>query len=164
MKKVQNFGGDRKENIVKAERQKKILELISKENIESQEVLIHHLKMFGINATQTTVSRDMKELRIVKVLLDDGKYRYSSPYEEQSPSGKLTRLFLESAKDIFAVSSIVVIKCKPAMAQALALSIDNARVEDIVATVAGVDTIFALCRDDLRAKIVARRLLRIIKG
>ena len=148
---------------MKAERQRKILEIIDQQAIDSQEDLIRHLQKFGIHATQTTISRDIKELRIIKSLSEDGTFRYLSPYAEKSAAGKLGALFSESVLRIIPIQSIVAIQCQPAMAQAVCAAMDKVKLEDIVATLAGDDTIFALCRDDIHARMVARKLTQFTR-
>ena len=147
----------------KSERQRKILEIIGQQAVDSQENLIRQLQKFGIHATQTTISRDIKELRIMKSMSEDGTFRYLSPYAEQSAAGKLGALFSESVLEIIPIQSIAAIKCQPAMAQAVCAAMDKVGMEDIVATLAGDDTIFALCRDDVHARITARKLTQLIR-
>lgn len=135
-------------------RQQKILELISVHDIETQNQLIDALHEAGINSTQATVSRDIRELRLVKELTADGKYKYSMP----SASGvsdygdKLIKIFRESVKSFACAQNIVVIKTYPGLANAACAAIDSMDIRYLVGSLAGDDTIFLAMVDNAAAE------------
>jgi len=134
---------------MKFQRQSKILELIEKEPLETQEEMSARLKACGFDTTQATVSRDIKELRLIKVLTPDGKYRYATSTAELE-SGLQTRvrkIFRESVTGIDTAMNMVVIKTLPGMANAAAFAIDAMHSASVVGTLAGDDTVFIVMRD-----------------
>ncbi|KAB3527562.1 arginine repressor [Alkaliphilus serpentinus] len=133
---------------MKYTRHAKILEIIENKEIETQEELSEELKRIGLNVTQATVSRDIKELRLIKVLSKTGKYKYATLKSQDSIlSDRLIRLFKDSILSIDHAGNFLVLKTIPAAAQAAASAIDATGFEGIVGTVAGDDTIFVLIRD-----------------
>lgn len=132
---------------MKYNRHAKILELIDKFNIETQEELAEKLKEQGVDVTQATVSRDIKELRLIKVMSEDGNYKYSSIAQtESSINNKLLTIFTESFASCDYANNIVIVKTLPGMAQACASAIDSMKWSEIVGTIAGDDTIMIVCR------------------
>ena len=124
-------------------RQTKILELIENYEIETQEELAEFLKMAGIDVTQATVSRDIRELRLVKVLSKSGKYKYAAM--EQNAEGttdRLIKIFKNSIVSIDVAGHLLVIKTLPGAAQICASAVDSLNIEEIVGTIAGDDTLF----------------------
>ncbi len=124
-------------------RQRIILNLIKKYEIETQEELSGHLSKQGIDITQATISRDIKELRLVKVLTPSGKYKYAAM--DNSYDGihqRLSNIFKSSVLSVEAAENIVVIKTLPGAAQVCASAIDNFKINGVVGTIAGDDTIF----------------------
>lgn len=149
---------------MKERRHAKILELISKFSIDTQEELLRRLKEEGFDVTQATVSRDIKELRLVKSLSADGNYRYSVIQENRKDfSSKFYSLFSDSAVSVDYVRNIVVIKCLTGMANAVCASMDLIEWEDIAGTLAGDDTIFVLTREDASAERLAQELKKILR-
>lgn len=133
---------------MKYTRHAKILEIIENKEIETQEELSEELRRMGLNVTQATVSRDIKELRLIKVLAKSGKYKYATLRSQDSVlSDRLIRLFKDSILSIDYAGNILVLKTIPAAAQAAASAIDAAGIEGIVGTVAGDDTIFVVIKD-----------------
>lgn len=131
---------------MKTSRKQRIIELIQEECIETQDRLMHRLDESGYTVTQATVSRDIKELRLMKVLDPNGKYRYVMPKQEQPDmSSKFSSFFADAVVSVNNGQNIVCIKCQVGMAQAVCASLDNMRWEGIVGTLAGDDTIFVLC-------------------
>lgn len=133
-------------------RQTKILELISKKEIETQEELADGLKAMGIDVTQATISRDIKELRLVKVMSKNGKYKYATIGQSQEGiTDRLNKIFENSVVSIDNAMNIVVLKTIPGAAQICASAIDYMGVDDIVGTLAGDDTVFVAIRtmDDI---------------
>ena len=129
---------------MKSGRHARILELISEQSIETQDDLLNCLKRDGYKATQATISRDIKDLRLVKALDSDGKYRYMSPAKNQNEKkSSLKSMFSTAVNSIDAAQNIVVIRT---MAQAVCTSLDSLDHSEIVGTIAGDDTIFVACR------------------
>ena len=134
---------------MKTKRHAKILELIQEHAIDTQEELLRWLKEAEFDVTQATVSRDIKELRLVKTLAPDGKYRYSTgKNSETDMSGKFHSLFSDSVRSIDCAGNIVAIKCYVGMAQAVCAALDSMHWDGIVGTLAGDDTIFILTRTE----------------
>ena len=133
---------------MKTTRHNKILELINKYPITTQEELIDHLRSEGYDVTQSTVSRDIKQLRLTKTLLADGKYRYqASPSAEKGAKNNFRTIFSSSVVSIEQALNIVVIKTFSGMAQAACAALDMMSFEPVVGTLAGEDTIIVVCRD-----------------
>lgn len=133
---------------MKYTRHAKILEIIENKEIETQEELSEELRKLGLNVTQATVSRDIKELRLIKVLSKSGKYKYATLKSQDSVlSDRLIRLFKDSILSIDYSGNMIVLKTIPAAAQAAASAIDAASPEGIIGSVAGDDTIFVLIKD-----------------
>ncbi|SDK50761.1 arginine repressor [Natronincola ferrireducens] len=133
---------------MKYTRHAKILEIIENNEIETQEELSEELRKIGLNVTQATVSRDIKELRLIKVLSKSGKYKYATLKSQDTIlSDRLVRLFKDSIISYDYAGNILVLKTIPAAAQAAASAIDATGFDGIVGTVAGDDTIFVVIRD-----------------
>lgn len=148
---------------MKSARHKKILEIITDHDVDTQEELMSRLKDAGFPVTQATISRDIKDLRIIKTLSDAGHYRYFCPYGNgMDSSAKFNSLFSDSATSVTAAGNIAAVKCHPGMAQAICTAMDAVHWEEVVATLAGDDTIFVLCVDDNAAKTIARKLNSLI--
>lgn len=128
-------------------RQTKILDLISKMEIETQEDLAEGLKAMGIDVTQATISRDIKELRLVKVMSKSGKYKYATISQSQEGiTDRLYKIFENSVVSIDNAMNIVVIRTIPGAAQICASAIDYMGIDAIVGTLAGDDTVFVAIR------------------
>ena len=145
---------------MKARRHAKILELINSTPIETQDELLNLLGQSGFPVTQATVSRDIKELRLVKTLTIDGKYHYTThtapPSNEMT--GKFMLIFAEAVKEIDSAGNMVVIKCLTGMANAACAAIDTLHWSGVVGTLAGDDTIFMVMRDDHNARELVTQL------
>lgn len=127
----------------KYSRQSKILELIKEKDIETQEELTDELRNIGIDVTQATISRDIKELGLVKVLTKDSKYKYSTINQNQdSNKDRLINIFKSSLISINPAGQLIVIKTLPGAAQICASAIDALGIDEVVGTLAGDDTIF----------------------
>ncbi len=128
-------------------RQTKILELISKSEVETQEELAEGLKAMGIDVTQATISRDIKELRLVKVMSKSGKYKYATIGQSQEGiTDRLNKIFENSVVSIDNAMNIIVIKTIPGAAQICASAIDYMGVDEVVGTLAGDDNVFVAIR------------------
>ena len=144
---------------MKSARQKKILELIDKYDIDTQETLIERLLEVGFAVTQTTVSRDIRELKLVKGMTGKGTYKYVVPgVKRESNVPVLNSALTESVVKIEAARNIVVVKTYPGMANALAVCVDTLEHPHIVGSVAGDDTILLVIKDDETAKMVEEKL------
>jgi transcriptional regulator of arginine metabolism len=144
--------------LMKARRQPVILELVEREAITSQEQLREQLRARGIETTQATLSRDIRELGLVKRAAD-GAYRRAGP---ESPSGdpeaSLRRAVEEYLRSLELVDQLVVLKTDPGQAQPLAIAIDRARLSGIAGTIGGDDTILVICRSPNDASTFMQRL------
>ncbi len=132
---------------MKTRRHAKILDLIKENDIDTQDELLRLLREGGYDVTQATVSRDIKELRLVKTLSGKGKYRYSTGQENvRDISSKFYSLFGDSVITVEAAQNIIVIKCMTGMAQAVCASMDGLTFNGVVGTLAGEDTILVVCK------------------
>ena len=146
---------------MKNSRHSKILELINKYPITTQEELIDHLKSEGYDVTQSTISRDIKQLRLTKTMLSDGKYRYqASPSSEKGAKNNFGTIFSSSVVSIESAGNIVVIKTFSGLAQAACAALDMMSFSSIVGTLAGEDTIFVVCRDEAGAQACRDEFIR----
>lgn len=136
-----------------------MLELISNHEINTQDELIAHLRSHGFEVTQATISRDIRELKIAKMTMGDGSYRYVAPkgsYEEGGTSFSTT--LLASIVSVEHACNIVVIKTSAGLAQAVAVGIDGMKMYDVLGCVAGDDTIMIVCRNEKSAGQIAERI------
>lgn len=149
---------------MKPNRQAKILELIECKDIETQEQLLSELEACGFSTTQATISRDIKELRIIKELGPNGMYRYSTASKQAEPtcSAKLNSIFKQSVIACDHAQNIVVIKTMPGLASAACSAIDSMDYDMIVGTLAGDDTAFLLLRDTSSANALCSDIRRQI--
>ncbi len=148
---------------MKKKRHELILELISKYDIGTQEELLALLKDKGCDVTQATVSRDVKELRLLKVLGSNGVYKYSVERSSDGGyAGMFDALFQSAMTKVDYAGNICVIKCSPGLAGAACATIDSMNVSEVVGTIAGDDTIFMLCRTPDEAQSVAVALNKMI--
>lgn len=134
---------------MKAQRQAKIMEIISNRNVETQEQLLSELESAGFRSTQATISRDIKELRIIKELTSFGTYRYCVSTNEVGStfSGKLNTIFRECITSFDYAQNILVIHTLPGLASAAASAIDAMSLSVVLGTLAGDDTVFVVMRD-----------------
>ena len=153
--------GDNK--VKKYARQSKILELIENNEIETQEELASHLKSLEVEVTQATVSRDIRELRLVKVLSSSGKYKYAPINQNtEGTTSRLIKIFKNSMVSVNIAGHILVVKTLPGAAQICASAVDSLELEDIVGSIAGDDTIFIAINDTERVKEIASTLKGIL--
>ena len=149
---------------MKNERQNKILEIITRENIETQEQLLALLQADGFRGTQATISRDIKELRIVKELTNMGTYRYSAPNSDvvNSFSTRLNTIFRECVTGFDYAQNIIVIRTLPGLASAAGSAIDSMNMGMIVGTLAGDDTVMVVMRDNNAAAAFCGEIRNLI--
>lgn len=133
---------------MKARRQMKVQEIITKEIIRTQEDLADKLRLSGFDVTQATVSRDIKEMGLIKVPSAGEDYRYAVPAEVHPTNlqDRLKRLLRETVVSINDTESLIVIRTIPGNAHALAAILDNSNWEEVIGTVAGDDTILLIIK------------------
>ena len=149
---------------MKAKRQDRIVSLITEHVIETQDELIEKLVQEGYSVTQATISRDIRELKISKILGEGGKYHYVLPKNTAQYGKKdLRNTYLASVISVACGENIVVIKTHPGLAQAVAAGIDSMHVPELLGCVAGDDTIFAVAQDSEKAKHIADRFSTFIE-
>lgn len=149
---------------MKYNRQAKILEIIENEVIETQEEIADRLKKAGMDVTQATISRDIKELRLIKVLTSDGRYKYAAFSSEGNVyPNRLIAIFSKSYVSSDYANNIVVVKTLPGMAQASASAIDSLGWMEIVGTIAGDDTIMIVCRAEKIAEELVDKFIKLAK-
>ena len=147
---------------MKSNRHAKIIEIINKKAIETQEDLAEELKLAGFDVTQATVSRDIKTLKLIKTQDITGKYRYSLIKDEKNDVvNKLTSIFKSTVIDVENVNNIVVVKTLSASANAAEL-IDSLSLGEIAGSIAGDNTVFVLLRDEEKACELVRRIKDMI--
>ena len=134
---------------MKSQRQAKILEIIANKSIETQEQLLSELQAEGFRGTQATISRDIKELRIVKELASLGTYRYTISTSDigSSFSARLNTIFRECVISFDYAQNIIVVRTLPGLASAAGSAIDAMNLHSIVGTLAGDDTVMIVMRD-----------------
>jgi transcriptional regulator of arginine metabolism len=142
---------------VKVQRQRRIVQLLRKQQISSQEDLAELLGRNGERVTQATLSRDLEELGAIKVR-ENGRVVYRLPEEPPSGDDWLRRMLTEFALEVVSSGNLVVVKTPPGGANAVARALDNAALKDVIGTVAGDDTILCVCREGVRGQTIARKL------
>lgn len=151
---------------MKKNRHIKILSLIAQKDIDRQEVLLEHLNEAGFEVTQATVSRDIKELNLVKIVSSTGEYRYAENTIVEDTKATFNRfdyIFSESIKSVNYALNTVVIKCHTAMAQAACEVFDSLKWDGVIGTIAGENTIFILVKTEQLAKSLNDKLKKYIK-
>jgi transcriptional regulator of arginine metabolism len=143
-------------------RQTKILEIISKKDIETQEELVEELKKANFDVTQATVSRDIKELGLIKVLGESRKYKYAVE-KTTNINVKLTNMFRESVISIDSANNLIVVKTLSGSANAAAIMIDKSGFEGVLGCIAGDDTFLIVCRNEEVVQNILQKLHDIIK-
>lgn len=145
---------------MKARRQLKILELIEQENISTQEELAERLGQNGFDVTQATVSRDIKEMRLIKVPSGEDTYRYAAPRERQHAVNpeRLKRMVRDTVLSINESENLIVIRTLPGNAMALASLLDGSNWPEIIGTVGGDDTILMIVKPKTMVDAVIKRL------
>lgn len=151
---------------MKSQRQQIIMKLVSEENIDTQESLQAALAERGFKVTQATVSRDIKELSLIKTVAPDGSYRYSIPSLKKSgmqgERNPVLGFISDSVLAIDYAGNTVVVKCHVGMAQAVCAKLDSTEIENVVGTLAGDDTIFILMRTESDAQRLLKEFNSII--
>lgn len=149
---------------MKSIRQTKILELINEHRIETQEELQEKLRECGFAVTQATVSRDIRELGIVKSDLGDGVYRYRAVKNSglHEINGKLTLILRQAVSSVACANNLVVVKTYAGMGSAVGAAVDSMSIPNVVGTLAGDDTLLMIAQDNESAKSIAEILNELI--
>ena len=150
---------------MKNARQAEILNIIQSADIETQEQLLLYLKERGFNTTQATISRDIKELRLVKELTGNGGYRYAAS-GRRNTSGAETRLrniFKEGFTSVDVAQNIIVLKTMPGLASAVCSALDGMEIEGMVGTIAGDDTGLIIMRDNACAQHFSSEIHNLLR-
>ena len=150
---------------MKNDRQNRILAIIAREDIDTQEALLERLQQEGIRCTQATISRDIKQLHLIKEPIGRGRYRYAVSIHRNSlnVADKLRTIFRESITSIDCAQNIVVIKTMSGLASAAAASIDSMKVPYLVGSLAGDDTVLMVMRDNESAEIFCEEIKEMLK-
>ncbi len=149
---------------MKSVRHDLILDIIDKKDIETQEELAAELNARGVKVTQATVSRDIKELRLLKVLSENGGYKYATAERaEKGMSERFIRILAESVMSIESAVNLIVIKTISASAQAAAEAIDSLKWPELLGTIAGDNTILVIARSEEAVETVVSRFHALIK-
>ena len=149
---------------MKTVRQVAILDIIGKKDIETQEDLAEELKKQGIVVTQATVSRDIKELRLLKVLSSNGAYKYATADKaEHGLSDRFIRMFTESVLSMTHANNLIVIKTLSGSANVAAEAVDNLHWPEILGTLAGDNTILLVIRTNEEVETVLKRMQEMMR-
>ena len=145
---------------MKSKRQAQILELIREREIETQNQMMEALAERGIHSTQATLSRDIKELRLVKKSSPNGGYFYALPAGDDNDERniRLRNIFRECVISFDTAQNLVIIRTLPGLANAAASALDNMDIPDLVGTIAGDDTAFLAMRDPQKAVDFCRKI------
>jgi len=147
---------------MKYNRHAKIIQIIEGTPVETQEELADKLKDEGLEVTQATVSRDIKELRLIKVMDSSGRYRYAQMGQNDATlSNRLLTVLSQSLVSCDYANNIMVVKTLPGMAQGVASAIDAFKFSDIIGSIAGDDTIVNICRTEDVAREISSKLLKM---
>ena len=149
---------------MKQKRHSKILSIITEKDVKTQEQLTQALKDAGFMVTQATVSRDIKELGLIKIPLSDGAYKYAVTKKEKHETQENLSIFSRSVLNIQAAMHTVVVKTHSGMANAVAASLDMFLANDMLGTIAGDDTILVIAQNPEKAEHMVVKLRQIFFG
>ena len=149
---------------MKSTRQTKILEIIKEHRIETQEELQHHLKNAGFNVTQATVSRDIRELGIIKAESDDGVYKYRARIEAPSKelNGNFALILHQAVSSVACANNLIVVKTYTGMGSAAGAAVDAMELSGVMGTLAGDDTLLIIAQDNASAATITELLKELI--
>jgi transcriptional regulator of arginine metabolism len=147
---------------MKNKRQQKILELIERYQIDTQEDLIRRLSEAGFVATQATISRDIRELKLVKTTTADGIYKYTHPTRRNSVTPKFNSALAGSVTHIDCAGNIIVVRSYPGMAQPIASCIDAIGHPDVLGCVGGDDTVIVVIRDAVKGTEMCEKIRQML--
>ena len=147
---------------MKSKRQEEILRLIGEQDIETQEQMLEGLRACGIRATQATISRDIKELNLVKQAAGNGAYRYVVSQVDRQPqhnyAGRLHNIFCQGVTAFDHAQNIVVVKTMPGLASAVGAALDGMEMEGVVGSLAGDDTVILIMRTTQMAEELCKEM------
>ena len=149
---------------MKKARLAKMLELIEEYEIDTQEAMLEYLRNYGFKVTQATVSRDIRELKLSKVLTESGKHKYVCVPVDLDKQERLDSIFRTSVLNVDYAMNTVVIKCEVGMAQAACAAFDAMNYDGVLGSLAGDDTIFVLARSEQYASDLVKSLNRNIEN
>lgn len=146
-------------------RQSEILDIVRSKDIDTQEQLLEELKARGFTTTQATISRDIKELRLVKELTGSGGYRYALSERKTASTSdtRLRNIFKEGVVSVDLAQNIVVVRTMPGLASAACSALDNMEIEGMVGTLAGDDTGILIMRDNSQAQQFSSEVHKLLK-
>lgn len=150
---------------MKNARQSEILNIVQNVEVETQEQLLDELRARGFSATQATISRDIKELRLVKELTGRGRYRYAQTERKSSASTdtRLRNIFKEGVTAVDVAQNIVVVKTMPGLASAACSALDGMEISGMVGSLAGDDTGILIMRDNATAQQFSSEVHKLLK-
>ena len=150
---------------MKSSRQNKIVEIIRKYHVETQEELADTLRQRGFQVTQATVSRDIREMKLTKIATEKGRQKYAVISSHDSEvTERMTRVFKEAVVKMDYAQNILVVKTLGGMGMAVAVALDNMQNPEILGTIAGDDTVFCVVRNHNQAAVIIEKLYRIIQS
>ena len=149
---------------MKNNRQTMILDIIAKENVETQEKLLEHLRKRGITSTQATISRDIKQLHLVKEPAGHGAYKYavSNTRARLNVADKLRTIFHESITSVESAQNIVVFKTLSGLAGGASEALDHMDVNGMLGTLAGENTVFVVMKDTASAETFCQEIREML--
>lgn len=150
----------------KEQRHDKIVQLITENDVRKQEDLLQLLRDSGYHVTQATVSRDIRELRLNKILFEDGSHRYGLPKNavQSKHNYNYKTIVSEAVKEVENAMNFVCVKCPAGLANAACASFDELHWDGVIGTLSGDDTFFIMCRNEQYAKKIADELRKYIVG
>ena len=149
---------------MKAKRQALIREIVGEQSIQTQEELAEALREHGMVVTQATVSRDIKEMHLLKVLSEDGSYRYATMEKgNQGVNDRLIRMLADSVVEINSVNNLIVIRTLPGSAHVAAEAVDSLKWPELLGTIAGDNTILVIVRANDEVDTIVRRFRSIVR-
>ncbi len=147
---------------MKTKRQNEIIQLISAKDIDTQEELATELRTKGYKVTQATVSRDIRELRLIKVSSKSGGFKYAKPERHEiAVSERLTRILTDSLVSVDSSGNIIVVKTLSGSANVAAEALDNLGWQEILGTIAGDNTIFIVVRNETDTAEITNRIRKL---
>ena len=150
---------------MKSKRQAEILRIIEDVDVETQDQLLSELKARGLTSTQATISRDIKELHLIKELTGYGTYKYAVSGRKTSMNiaGRLRAIFKEGVTSFDRAQNIVVLKTMPGLASAACAAIDGMEISDLVGSLAGDDTAVLIMRDSEKAEAFCDEIHKMLQ-
>lgn len=149
--------------MTRSARQSKILEIIQQKEIETQDELVNELRALDYEITQATISRDIKELGLIKILSDNKKYKYAYiDSNEQQVSSKFLGLFKESIISIKSLNNLVVIQTLKGVSSAVSGFIDKLGLKEVLGSVYGDSTVMVICLNNTDSNLVTEKLVEMI--